>query len=239
MQPAFDRLREEMVERQIRARGVTSPRVLHAMGRVHRERYVPLKLSARAYEDSALPIEQGQSISQPYIVAVMLAALDLGGDERVLEIGTGSGYAAAVLAELAREVYTIERHEGLARTAADRLEQDGCANVHVKHGDGTLGWPEQAPFDAIVVAAGGPRVPESLRQQLAIGGRLVMPVGDGAGGQRLERISRTAADKYEQESMASVRFVPLVGAQGWRDPGKSSNDPGPVPPVRPAGSGSG
>src|SRR5688572_20033891 len=203
--PDFDRLREEMVERQIRARGVTSPRVLHAMGQVHRERYVSLHFAKRAYEDSALPIEQGQSISQPYIVAVMLEALELGGDERVLEIGTGSGYAAAVLAALAREVYTIERHERLARTAADRLARDGCTNVHVKQGDGTLGWPEQAPFDAIVVAAGGPRVPESLRQQLAIGGRLVMPV-EGAGGQRLERVRRTAADKYEQESLASVRF---------------------------------
>jgi protein-L-isoaspartate(D-aspartate) O-methyltransferase len=211
VEPAFDRLREEMVERQIRARGVIAPRVLHAMGRVHRERYVPLKLCARAYEDSALPIEEGQAISQPYIVALMLEALGLVGDERVLEIGTGSGYAAAVLAELAREVYTIERHERLARSAADRLERDGYANVHVKHGDGTLGWPEQAPFDAIVVAAVGATVPESLRQQLAIPGRLVMPIGQVAGAQRLERITRTAADKFGQESLASVRFVPLVG----------------------------
>ena len=211
MSPDFDRLREEMVERQIRARGVTSPRVLHAMGHVHREHYVPERLSARAYEDSALPIEEGQSISQPYIVALMLEALGLAGDERVLEIGTGSGYAAAVLAELAREVWTIERHERLARSAADRLERDGYANVHVKLGDGTLGWPELAPFDAIVVAAVGPCVPETLRRQLAIAGRLVMPVGAVAGAQRLERITRTAADQYGQESLASVRFVPLVG----------------------------
>ncbi|HEX6813178.1 MAG TPA: protein-L-isoaspartate(D-aspartate) O-methyltransferase [Planctomycetota bacterium] len=215
--PDFDRLREAMVERQIRARGVTTPRVLQAMRRVHRERYVPPQFVKRAYEDSALPIEERQSISQPYIVALMLDMLGLCGDERVLEIGTGSGYAAAVLAELAREVYTIERHERLARTAADRLAHDGYSSVHVRHGDGTLGWPEQAPFGAIVVAAAGPSVPEALCQQLAIGGRLVMPVGEGAGGQRLERITRTAPDKFTHESLASVRFVPLVGPQGLRE----------------------
>ncbi len=215
--PAFENLREEMVD-QIRARGVESPRVLRAMGRVRRERYVPSCLGEFAYEDSALPIEEEQTISQPYIVAFMLDALGLLGDEKVLEIGTGSGYAAAVLGEIVREVYTIERHDKLARTAAERLARDGYGNVHVRHGDGTLGWSEQAPFDGIVVAAGGPSVPESLRQQLAIGGRLVIPVGDAPGHQQLVRVTRTAADQFQEERLAKVRFVPLVGAAGWRAP---------------------
>ncbi len=211
----FEQQRRRMVERQIRARGIEAPRVLAAMGRVRREHYVPARLVARAYDDAALPIDEGQSISQPYIVAFMLEALGLQGGEKVLEIGTGSGYAAAVLSELVREVLTIERSPLLARTAAEALRADGRTNVRVRCGDGTLGWPEQAPFDAIAVAAGGPRVPEALREQLAIGGRLVMPVGDAWWSQDLVCVTRRAAGDYFDEHLASVRFVPLIGEQGW------------------------
>ncbi|HEU4420724.1 MAG TPA: protein-L-isoaspartate(D-aspartate) O-methyltransferase [Planctomycetota bacterium] len=216
--PDLDLLREAMVARQLRARGITSPLVLDAMRRVRREGYVPSYLGEFAYEDSPLPIEEEQTISQPYIVGFMIEALHLEGGERVLEVGTGSGYAAAVLAEIAGEVYTIERHERLANLARERLGRDGYANVHVRHGDGTLGWPEHAPFDAIVVAAGGPRVPDALEQQLAIGGRLVIPVGDAAGQQQLVRVTRTGAEQFRRERLANVRFVPLVGEQGWRAP---------------------
>jgi protein-L-isoaspartate(D-aspartate) O-methyltransferase len=212
-----ERMRDEMVERQIAARGVRSPRVLAAMKKVRREGYVPSYLGEFAYQDTPLPIEEEQTISQPYIVAFMIEALNLKGGERVLEIGTGSGYAAAVLAEIAGEVYTIERHEKLARTAADRLERDGYRNVHVRHGDGTLGWPEAAPFDAIVVAAGGPEVPPSLRRQLAIGGRLVIPVGEVIGLQKLIRVTRVGDDEYDEEEIGDVRFVPLIGSEGWHD----------------------
>ncbi|MEZ5962388.1 MAG: protein-L-isoaspartate(D-aspartate) O-methyltransferase [Planctomycetota bacterium] len=226
------RRRQEMVQRQIAARGVRSPTVLAAMTRVRREGYVPSYLGEFAYEDTPLPIEEEQTISQPYIVAFMVDALGLRGGERVLEIGTGSGYAAAVLAEIAGEVYTIERHERLARTAEERLKRDGYTNVHVRHGDGTLGWPQAAPFDAIVVAAGGPEVPEALRDQLAPGGRLVIPVGRDVGVQKLIRVTRTDADRYQQEELANVRFVPLVGAQGWREPTARKAGPAPGPAKR-------
>jgi len=223
-----DRLRTRMVERQIAARGVKSPAVLAAMRAVRREGYVPSYLGEFAYEDTPLPIEEEQTISQPYIVAFMVEALGLEPTDRVLEIGTGSGYAAAVLAEIAAEVYTIERHARLASTAAERLARDGYAHVQVRCGDGTLGWPEAAPFDAIVVAAGGPEVPESLREQLAVGGRLVIPVGEVVGLQKLVRVTRLAADRYRTEDLADVRFVPLVGAQGWREEAPAA------PAVRPA-----
>ncbi len=213
----FEDLRRRMVEQQIAARGLRSPRVLAAMRKVRREGYVPSYLGEFAYEDSPLPIEEEQTISQPYIVAYMVAALELQGGERVLEIGTGSGYAAAVLAEIAGQVYTIERHERLARKASERLRRDGYENVHVRCGDGTLGWPEAAPFDAIVVAAGGPRIPESLREQLALGGRLVIPVGEVVGLQKLIRVTRIGAERYEQEELTDVRFVPLIGREGWRE----------------------
>jgi protein-L-isoaspartate(D-aspartate) O-methyltransferase len=211
----LDRKRREMVERQIAGRGVTSRLVLEAMDRVRREGFVPSYLGEFAYDDTALPIEEEQTISQPYIVAYMIEALGLEGSERVLEIGTGSGYAAAVLGEIAREVFTIERHPGLAQGAETRLAEQGYDNVHVRCGDGTLGWPEQAPFEAIVVAAGGPTVPESLREQLEIGGRLVIPVGESVGSQSLVKVTRVGEDEYETEDLGAVRFVPLVGAEGW------------------------
>lgn len=219
------RRRHEMVERQIRARGVDSPPVLRAMGEVRRQDYVPPGLRECAYDDTPLAIGEEQTISQPYMVAFMLDALSLDGTERVLEIGTGSGYAAAVLSRIVREVYTIERHARLAHSAAKRLAHDGCTNVRVRHGDGTLGWPEHAPFDGIVVAATGPTVPTSLRRQLAVGGRLLMPVGDESGRQQLVRVTRTTENTYREERLAGVRFVPLIGAEGFGDPAKAALDP--------------
>ena len=210
----MERRRRTMVQVQIRARGIEAPRVLAAMARVRREHYVPPRLVARAYDDAALPIEEGQSISQPYIVAFMIETLGLQGGEKVLEVGTGSGYAAAVLAEVGRAVFTVERSPLLARTAADALRADGRDNVFVRCADGTLGWPEEAPFHAIVVAAGGPRVPAALCQQLAVGGRLVMPVG-AARSQELVCLTRRSADDFSEDRLAPVRFVPLIGAQGW------------------------
>jgi protein-L-isoaspartate(D-aspartate) O-methyltransferase len=208
--------RLEMVERQIAARGVQSPLVLDAMRKVRREGFVPSYLGEFAYDDTALPIEEEQTISQPYIVAYMVEALDLEGAERVLEIGTGSGYAAAVLGEIAREVYTVERHPGLAKGAEARLAEQACRNVHVRCGDGTLGWPEEAPFAAIIVAAGGPTVPDTLREQLEIGGRLVIPVGSTVGRQSLMKITRVSESDYQTEDLGAVRFVPLIGEEGWR-----------------------
>jgi len=208
-------LRRAMVERQVAHRGVRDPLVLEALVSVPREAFVPEAVREFAYEDTPLPIDQSQTISQPYIVALMTEALQLKGGERVLEVGTGSGYAAAVLARIAREVYTVERHGQLATKAANVLIAHGYMNVHVLHGDGTLGWPEHAPFDAIVVAAGGPSVPESLKTQLKVGGRLVIPVGADQRLQELLRITRLSEHDYQTEELADVRFVPLVGKEGW------------------------
>lgn len=204
-----------MVRRQIAARGVRSEKVLDAMRTVPRERFLPKGQAWLAYDDSPLPIGDGQTISQPYIVAYMVEALALEGGEKVLEIGTGSGYASAVLAEIAAEVYTIERIKGLADMAGALLEKLGYENVHVRHGDGTLGWPEQSPFDGIVVTAGGPDVPATLKQQLKIGGRLVIPVGTSTWYQKLVRVTRTSETEFETEDLVPVRFVPLIGEEGW------------------------
>ena len=214
----FAQFRDEMVEHHIAARGVRSTRVLQAMRKVAREAFLPENLREFAYEDSPLPIAEGQTISQPYIVALMAEALLLEGGEKVLEIGTGSGYAAAVLAEIAAEVYTVERIGQLAEKAATALAGQGYENVHVLHGDGTRGWADHAPYDAIVVAAGGPKIPESLRTQLKIGGRLVIPVGSDARAQELVRLTRVAEDDYRREDLADVRFVPLLGQEGWAAP---------------------
>ena len=204
-----------MVQRQIERRGVSDARVLAAMRKVDREAFLPEAMREFAYEDSALPIEEGQTISQPYIVARMIDAAHLQPGDRVLEIGAGSGYAAAVMAELVLRVYTIERHAALARLAEERLRTMGYGNVDVRVGDGTLGWPEAAPFDAIIAAAGGPRVPPALTQQLAVGGRLVMPVGDMPTHQHLIRVTRTGDDTFDTETLDEVTFVPLIGAAGW------------------------
>ena len=211
----FAELRREMVEKQIAARGVRSSLVLDAMLQVPRERFVPESLSEFAYEDSPLPIEAEQTISQPYIVALMIEALDLRGGETVLEIGAGSGYAAAVLSRIAGEVYTVERIAELAQKAASTLADLNYRNVHVRHGDGTRGWPEHAPYDAIIVAAGGPSVPDTLKDQLKIGGRMVIPVGSDPRAQELVRVTRLAKDDFESEDIADVRFVPLIGEEGW------------------------
>jgi protein-L-isoaspartate(D-aspartate) O-methyltransferase len=221
-----------MVKRQLERRGIHDPRLLTAMRKIDREAFLPEALREFAYEDSALPIEEGQTISQPYIVARMIEAAELRPGDRVLEIGAGSGYAAAVMAELALRVYTIERHPALARLAEQRLQKLGYGNVDVRTGDGTLGWPEAAPFDAIIAAAAGPRVPESLKRQLAVGGRLVMPVGETPHQQHLIRLTRTGDDAYDSEALDEVMFVPLIGEQGW-DAESVRDRPEPRPP-RPA-----
>jgi protein-L-isoaspartate(D-aspartate) O-methyltransferase len=208
--------RSEMVERQIAARGIRDRRVLSAMREVPRERFVDRGQLGRAYEDMPLSIGSGQTISQPYIVALMCDALGLVGTERVLEVGTGSGYGAAVLGRLAREVYSIERHPDLAELAAARLAELGFINVHVMTGDGTLGLPERAPYEAIVVTASGPKGPPALLDQLAIGGRIVIPVGDETDRQRLLRIDRHSETHYRSVDLGGVAFVPLVGAEGWQ-----------------------
>lgn len=211
----FEKGRAEMVDRYIAHRGVRSALVLAAMRSVPRERFLPEDLRELAYEDAPLPIAEGQTISQPYIVAMMTEALELAGGEKVLEIGTGSGYAAAVLSRIAKEVYTVERIGQLAEKSAALLGRLGYDNIHVLHGDGTRGWPDHAPYDAIIVAAGGPQVPESLKAQLKIGGRLVIPVGADQRLQELVRVTRVAEDEYATTELADVRFVPLVGAEGW------------------------
>ena len=206
-----------MVSRHLRARGIVDPLVLAAMGKVPREAFVPEHISEFAYEDSALPIEAGQTISQPYIVARMIELLELKPGDKVLEVGAGSGYAAAVLSRIAREVYAIERHEELATEARERLKALGYTNAEIIFGDGTRGLPAQAPFDAILVSAGGPKVPEALKRQLAIGGRLVIPVGRGVH-QTLLLVRRIGEDKFEEEDHGAVTFVPLIGAEGWIEP---------------------
>ena len=221
--------RERMVRDQIAARGVRDTRVLDAMREVPRDAFVSADVVEFAYEDAPLPIEEGQTISQPYIVAVMAEALELEPTDRVLDVGTGSGYAAAVLAHVAAEVYTVERHRSLAEAARERFERLGIDNVHVRVGDGTLGWEEEAPFDAINVAAGGPDVPRSLKEQLAPGGVMVIPTGDRERAQELTRVRRTS-DGFERTSLGGVRFVPLVGDQGWApkegaDAAKGADEP--------------
>jgi protein-L-isoaspartate(D-aspartate) O-methyltransferase len=210
-------LRRAMVEDQIRKRGIRSPRLLEALARVPRHLFVPEELLAHAYEDRALSIGEGQTISQPYMVAAMTEYLELEANERVLEVGTGSGYQAAVLAELAEEVITIENRPSLAEAARERLLALGYRNIQVKIGDGTLGWPEAAPFDAAVVAAAAPDVPPPLVEQLREGGRLIIPVGDSEK-QLLQRI-RKSANEMAQEKLFACQFVPLRGRHGWPDAG--------------------
>ena len=208
-------LRDRFVSEQVEARGVRDPLVLAAMCAVPRELFVPKEMQDEAYEDSPLPIGAKQTISQPYIVAFMLEALVLRGGEKVLEIGAGSGYAAAVVSEIASLVFTIERIGQLAEKAAANLADAGCDNVRVRHADGTEGWAEEAPFDAILVSAGAPDVPGSLMRQLKVGGHMVVPVGSDVRAQELVRITRINEDEFEREDLADVRFVPLIGKEGW------------------------
>ena len=204
----FKAMREKMVESQIKARGVKDPRVLSALLKVERHRFVPEEYLGSAYSDQPLPIGEGQTISQPYIVALMTELLELKGNEKVLEIGTGSGYQAAVLAELAKEVYTIEIVEPLASTAKNRLLELGYQNIKVKAGDGYLGWPEAAPFDAIIITCAPDHIPEPLVEQLKEGGRMVLPVGAYA--QELKKILKRSG-KIETTDIIPVVFVPMTG----------------------------
>jgi protein-L-isoaspartate(D-aspartate) O-methyltransferase len=215
----WQRLRLDMVDKQIRRRGIRDERVLEAMSRVPRHEFVPEELQRRAYGDEPLPIGEGQTISQPYMVAAMTGSLGLQGGERVLEVGTGCGYQAAVLSELAKEIYSVELRPELARAAGERLGRMGYANVQVHSGDGSLGWPEFAPFDAILVAAGAPAIPAPLLEQLKDGGRMVVPVGSDAQ-QELMVVIRRGND-YELRRSEGCRFVPLQGAYGWKEHGKA------------------
>ena len=206
---ATDAARDRMVDAQIARRGIKDARVLAAMRAVPRESFTAPGFEEFAYEDSALPIAEGQTISQPYIVGAMLAGAELEPGDKVLEIGAGSGYAAAIASRIVKEVLAIERHAALTQAATQRLAALGYTNVTLKTGDGSRGWPEEAPFDAIIVSAGGPAVPETLKQQLTIGGRLVMPVGP-AEGQQLIRLTRTGEDAFKQGDLGAVRFVRLI-----------------------------
>jgi protein-L-isoaspartate(D-aspartate) O-methyltransferase len=212
-----ERDRERMVRMQIEARGVRDPRVLEAMRTVPRHLFVPGHVIGSAYRDAPLPIGQGQTISQPYIVALMTELLELKGQEKVLEIGTGSGYQAAILGQLAAQVITVERIPQLAQEASELLVQLGYDNVHVKVGDGTLGWPDDAPYDAVIVTAASPQIPEPLKGQLTDGGRLVAPVGP-RWTQELVRVRRRG-DRYHSETLLGVAFVPLIGEHGWQERG--------------------
>ncbi|MFM7084825.1 MAG: protein-L-isoaspartate(D-aspartate) O-methyltransferase [Hyphomicrobium sp.] len=210
-------LRARMVAEQLAARDICDPLVLAAMEKVPREVFVEEEWREEAYGDGPLPIGEGQTISQPYIVAYMIQALKLKGGEKILEIGGGSGYAAAVLAQICDQVFTIERLESLVKIARSNLRIARISNVKVRHGDGTVGWVEEAPFDGILVSAGAPHVPEILKEQLKMGGRMIIPVGEDAYYQELLCVRRASESKYEEEYLTSVRFVPLIGVAGWKE----------------------
>lgn len=211
----FTAQRLQMVANQIEKRGIKDPAVLEAMRTVPRELFVRRAYLLDAYIDGPLPIIAHQTISQPFVVAYMIAALHLQPGDRVLEIGTGSGYAAAVLSRIVEEVYTVERLPALADYARERLDRAGYDNIHIRVGDGTLGWPEHAPYDGIVVAAGGPSTPPALKEQLAVGGRLVIPIGRDQNHQELVRLTRVSDTELVEEALSPVAFVPLIGAAGW------------------------
>jgi len=214
-QSSFTQQRFQLVDEELRRSGIRDERVLEALKKVPREEFLDEEYRSRAYQNRPQPIDCEQTISQPLIVAMMTEALQLSPESRVLEIGTGSGYSAAVLAEIAQDVYSIERHQKLIDRATRVLKDLGYQNIHLRHGDGTLGWPEEGPFDGIVVTAAGPGIPENLRQQLAVGGRLVMPVGKQWGSQNLISLTRTDPKNFREEDLGPVRFVPLIGQEGW------------------------
>ncbi|HKH29193.1 MAG TPA: protein-L-isoaspartate(D-aspartate) O-methyltransferase [Sphingomicrobium sp.] len=213
----FAELRERMIRRQIESRGVTHPVILEAFRQVPREEFVDDEHRQWAYDDSPLPIEAGQTISQPYIVALMIEAAAIGPGDKVLEVGAGSGYAAAVISRIAERIIAIERHGELVQIARQRMARLGYDNVRILQGDGTRGCPDEAPFDAILAAASGSHVPKPLVDQLAPGGRLVMPVGDPGFVQELVKVTKRPDGTTSQENLGGVRFVPLIGEEGWRD----------------------
>jgi len=211
----WQELARNMVETQIARRGIKDKRVLQVMSALPRHLFVPSRLKDSAYDDTPLPIGMGQTISQPYMVALMTELLALGGGEKVLEVGTGSGYQAAVLCKLCREVCTIERVKELIPIAEENLRKVGLSNFKIKYGDGSLGWKEESPFDAIIVTAAAPKLPQSLVDQLADGGRLVIPVGDRYV-QDLLLVSKDRGDELKKEVVSKCVFVPLIGKEGWK-----------------------
>ena len=213
----FAALRERMIERHIEGRGLDNPALIAAFRAVPREAFVSGDYAEGAYADSPLPIESGQTISQPYIVALTIDAAEIGPGDKVLEIGAGSGYAAAVIGQIARQVIAVERHHELVRIADERMRRMGYDNVVIVEGDGTLGCPEEAPFDAIVAAASGSHVPQVLLDQLKPGGRIVMPLGDPGSIQRLITVPKHEDRTLEQANLGAVRFVPLVGTHGFTE----------------------
>jgi protein-L-isoaspartate(D-aspartate) O-methyltransferase len=209
--------REAMVERQLRRRGITDKRILDAFREVPREAFVSAEYAHAAYGDHPLPIEAQQTISQPFIVALMIEAAGIGLRDKVLEVGAGSGYAAAVISRIAGKVIAIERQHELAEVARDRMTRLGLDNVEIIEGDGTRGCPEHAPFDAILAAASGSHVPKPLTEQLADGGRLVMPLGNPGSVQQLVKVTKAEDGSLRQSDLGEVRFVPLIGEEGWKD----------------------
>ena len=216
MKKDFEKLRQKMVKEQLLSRGIEDQAVIEAFKKVAREKFMLEKNREYAYQDGAQSIDAGQTISQPYIVALMMQSLKLKEDEKVLEVGTGSGYAAALLAEIVKEVYTIERIEQLAIKARKVLQELNYQNVEVEIGDGSIGWEEKAPYDAILVSAAAPYLPENLIEQLAKKGRLIIPVGKRSGIQQLKLITKKYNGKIKEESLEYVRFVPLLGEDSWR-----------------------
>ncbi len=213
--PDFAQLRERMVERQIAARGIRDPTLLDAFRQVPREEFVSPDYGHQAYGDHPLPIEAGQTISQPYIVALMIEAAGIAPGDRVLEVGAGSGYAAALISRIATEVIAIERKPELVEVARERMRRLGYGNVMIVEGDGTRGWPDGAPYDAILAAASGSHIPQPLIDQLAPGGRLVMPLGGQAWAQKLMKLTKKPDGSIETRDLGGVRFVPLIGEEGW------------------------
>jgi protein-L-isoaspartate(D-aspartate) O-methyltransferase len=211
--------REAMIQRQLRRRGIRSPDILDAFRQVRREDFISGDYGRLAYGDHPLPIESGQTISQPYIVALMMEAAELTPGDKVLEVGAGSGYAAAVISRIAAMVVAIERQPALAELARERMERLGFDNVRIVEGDGSIGCPEEAPFDAIIAAASGSHLPPPLVDQLRNGGRLVMPLGDAGAVQELVKVTKSADGIMKEESLGTVRFVPLIGEEGWDDAG--------------------
>jgi protein-L-isoaspartate(D-aspartate) O-methyltransferase len=216
-QPDFGSQREAMVERQLRRRGITEPEILDAFRAVAREAFVSAARAHLAYGDHPLPIGAGQTISQPYIVALMIQATAVKAGDKVLEVGSGSGYAAAVISRIAARVIGIERQPELVQAASERLARLGYENVEIVEGDGTLGWPPEAPYDAVLVAASGSHVPQPVTGQLSPGGRLVMPIGERAASQILVKVTKGHDGSLRQSDLGGVRFVPLIGEEGWTD----------------------